>query len=118
MAAGRPTKYKEEYCEDIVMFFKTYEGFPTFENFAVSHCNCTRETLHEWKRVHPDFSDAYKKAEEVQRYRLMDGAMSGAYNNTFSIFFAKNNMGMKDKVENEHTGLDGININIVGKRDK
>lgn len=68
-----PTKYKEEYCEQMIEFFSvehtiekkrtkinkdgsTYNWFeevanslPTFEGFAVRICNVCVDTLHEWK---------------------------------------------------------------------
>jgi hypothetical protein len=66
----------------------------------------------------PDFLRAVEKGKGIQKHRLIQGAFSGDYNSTFSIFFAKNNCGMKDKMENEISGLDSINIQIVKPRQK
>lgn len=118
MAGGRPTKYKPEYCEDIIAYFHDHQGFPTIEGFAVYECDVNIDTVYEWAKIHPEFSEAKKKAMSIQKHRLCEGAFSGELNTTFSIFFAKNNCGMKDKVEQEHSGLESLNINIVKPRDK
>jgi hypothetical protein len=67
---------------------------------------------------YPKFLRAVEKAKGIQKHQLIQGAFSGEYNSTFSIFFAKNNCGMKDKVEQEISGLDSININIVKPKNK
>lgn len=117
---ARPTKYKKEYNKKMYDFFNishTYEKeitffdtngnektktveavnpLPTFERFAVMIGVC-RDTLDEWKRVHPDFSDTYKKCKNLQKDMLIDLAMRGFYNPTFTIFVAKNITDMTDK---------------------
>lgn len=122
--AGRPTKYKEEYCKMMFDFFDiehTYVDYktiidskgiektievekpnilPTFEKFSVS-IGVTRDTLNEWCKVHPEFSYTYKKCKELQKDMLNDLAMRGFYNPTYTIFVAKNITDMKDKVEQE-----------------
>lgn len=116
----RPTKYKEEYCQKIYDFFniphtiekevKFYdkEGnerkkieeaaniLPTFEKFAVSIGVCV-DTLNEWCKVHEEFSEAYKKCKNLQKDMLIDLAMRGFYNPTYSIFVAKNITDMSDR---------------------
>lgn len=115
---GRPTDYKPEYCERVIDYFKTHVGFPTIEGFATLAIDVCADTIQEWKKVHPDFSVSCKKAMEIQKHRLCEGAMDGTHNTAFAIFFAKNNCGMKDKVENEISGLDAITIQIVKPRKK
>ena len=113
VGGGAPEKYKEEFCEDIIYYFENFVGFPTLEHFAVNECKVTPKTLYNWMDKYPKFLQAVEKAQALQKHQLIQGAFSGEYNSTFSIFFAKHNCGMKDKVENEHTGLDAIKINIV-----
>ena len=96
---GRPTKYKPEYCQDMIDYFRNHSGFPTFEHFAVEGCDVHPETLINWAESHEDFFEATKKAKAIQKHRLCEGAFSGELNPTFSIFFAKNNCGMVDKQE-------------------
>ena len=55
---GRPTKYKQEYCEKLIQHMA--EGY-SFESFAgVVEVNV--DTLHEWAKVHEEFSDSKKIA--------------------------------------------------------
>ena len=52
--AGRPTKYKEEYCQKLIEHMA--EGY-SFDSFAgIVEVNI--DTLYEWAKVHKDFSDA------------------------------------------------------------
>lgn len=56
---GRPTKYREEYCEMLV----NYMALPaSFESFA-AEINVDRDTLYEWRKVHKPFSDAHKRGK-------------------------------------------------------
>lgn len=137
---GRPTKYKEEYAEDLIKYFdiepfesvvlKDSKGgertelvpskFPTLARFAAK-IGVTRETLHDWATAknnenelkHPTFSYAYKRAKDFQEALLVEGAMAGAFQANFSIFTAKNVLGWRDKTETEITGnAFAINIDL------
>jgi hypothetical protein len=138
---GRPSLYKEEFCQQMLEYFNipAYERlevidntgqvkevkaipnvFPTLARFA---CNIgvTRDTLYEWSTAknengelkHPDFSYAYKKAKEYQEANLVEGAIAGAYAQAFAIFTAKNVLGWKDKIEQELTGANGGPVRVV-----
>lgn len=56
--AGQPTKYREEYCEQLIEHMATGMSFLTFAAVADVH----EDTLYEWVKVHPEFSDAKRKA--------------------------------------------------------
>lgn len=137
MPAGRPSTYKPEYAQQLIDYFAQAEAFeriiddasgkvinvpnkfPTLARFA---CNIgtTHVTLYEWANllddngnpVNPEFANAYKRAASYQHALLIEGAMSGAYAQAFAIFFAKNNMGWKDRVETEISGKNGGAIRI------
>lgn len=110
---GRPTKYDEKYCQQLVDFFDRepneqteVEGrvvfkacrLPTFERFAYS-IGVHRETLLNWVDKHPAFFDAYKKAKDLQKDIIIQNGLVGGYDKTFAIFTAKNVTDMKDKVD-------------------
>lgn len=57
----RPTKYKPEYCE---MFVDAARKGETIEMFADS-IDVHTDTLHEWAKVNPEFSVAFKKAKQA-----------------------------------------------------
>ena len=125
---GAPTKYKEEYCEEIVEYFRVpptrieyreeyfkdgslktripiviANEFPTLQGFADS-IGVHYDTLNEWCNVHEEFSEAYTRAKRLQEKIWLQNAMSGLYNAQFAQFFGKNCLGYKDKQEVEHTG--------------
>ena len=127
VACGRPTKYKKRYCEDIVAYFtvepqqtvykKTYyangnlkseepitlpEQFPTMQGFA-DYIGVHIDTLHEWKSVHKEFSESYRRAQQLQEKIWLVNGMSGLYNSQFAQFFGKNCLGYKDKQETDIT---------------
>lgn len=115
---GRPTKYEDWMADAIYEYFSKPVGdFPTLAGFAAS-INVSRDTLHDWAHAknvsgdlrNPAFSDAYKKAKDMQEQNLVKGALTGVYNSTFAIFTAKNVLGWRDKVEQEITGKDGAPI--------
>lgn len=58
MGQGRPTKYKPEYDEKLVIHMA--QGL-SFEAFA-GDIDVNQDTLHEWVKVHPSFSEAKKRA--------------------------------------------------------
>jgi len=124
MDRGRPSKYDEKYCDEIIDFFNrepysplmidsedggqvpvlTKAGapvlvpcrLPTFEGFAIK-IGVHRETLLNWVDSNEDFFDAYKRAKDMQKDILIQNSLVGAYDKTFAIFTAKNVTDMKDK---------------------
>lgn len=127
---GRPTKYKPEYCKEIIKYFdkplyttviqqkmsasgavKDIEvsvatDIPTFEGFAFDICRVCHDTILEWKKVHKEFSEAYNKAKGLQKKFLFNHTMNGNYNASFAKFFAINCLDMKEtshvETKNEH----------------
>lgn len=80
---------------------------PTLQKWCADN-DIDPDTLNEWvkpehKDDYPGFSGAYRKAKALQHDWVNEGAMSGNFNPAWSIFFAKNNMGMRDRFENETT---------------
>ena len=61
--AGRPTKYKKEYCEKLIAHMG--QGL-SFESFA-GVVDVDRDTVYHWLTLFPPFSDAKKKGTEKCR---------------------------------------------------
>ena len=123
---GRPTKYTADMPQRLLDFFNIEPywievkdsgkvvcvpaRFPTLARFAAENGIC-RDTLHHWATergakgniLRPEFSDAYKRAKDLQEANLVEGAMAGAYPPAFSIFTAKNVLGWRDRQEVEHS---------------
>ncbi len=54
---GRPTLYRPEYCDRLILHCKkglSYEAFAGVVDVCV-------DTLYEWEKVHPKFSEAKKR---------------------------------------------------------
>ena len=123
---GRPTSWKPEYNDMIIEFFDVEETkvleivagekvvlkevpnkMPTFQKFA-HKIGVDVDTLKEWKKPenkakYPGFSASYRKAKELQENFWIQNGLKGLHNPAFSIFWAKNNLGYKDKSEIDQT---------------
>lgn len=100
---GCPTKYKEEFCDKLIEHMK--QGY-SFESFAAI-VDVDRDTLYEWAKVHPIFSDAKKRAQmqgllydEQLLCMLTKGALGKFANATPHIF--------KMKCKHRHVGWNDI----------
>jgi len=137
MKRGRPTSYKEEYCNEVQNyldlcidveseFHKTrgkrsdsYERkltvkLPTIEGFAL-HLKVNKTSLYEWDKKYPKFSNSLDLIKTEQRNRLLNKGLSGDYNSTIAKLILSSNHGMSEKVIQELSGKDGgaIEINSV-----
>jgi hypothetical protein len=78
-------------------------------------CDVSRETINEWMKAHPDFSDAVKRGlQKSQAWwerqgRLATFGATPGFNPTSYIFNMKNRFkeDWRDKVESDHTSSDG-----------
>jgi hypothetical protein len=76
---------------------------PTLAGFA-SVIGVHRDTLNEWEKVHPEFSDAVKRAKAHQERILVSNGLSDRYNSTMTIFALKNLADWKDRQSHDHSG--------------
>lgn len=142
---GRPTAYDPKLCDDLLDFFDvepyrevevtiTYKDgreetrfeerandLPTLAGFA-RRIGVHRDTLHEWSKQYPEFSDAIKRAKEFQEDVWVTNGMKGYYPAAFAIFFGKNNLGYKDKTETDITmkkdGASALANALLGHEDE
>lgn len=128
---GRPPKYYPSICQELVDYFyqahlrlvsaheessSTRPWFPTLEIFAQEH-DITGETIVQWSKKYPEFTVAYKKAKNIQKACLIQCALTKKYDSTFSIFLAKNNFGMQDRVDLRQSGkLEISRVELPKKR--
>ena len=113
---GRPTKYKASYCQAIVEYFEREAEkvrVPFLSAWARNVAGVCEDTAIEWTKKHEEFSEAYKKAKDIQKEVLILGGLTGRFNPTFAIFTAKNLTDMRDKHEIDHTSggerIEGFN---------
>lgn len=137
--AGQPTKYKKEYVRELIKYFDiephfetpvitTYKDgstkeeikfipadLPTLAGFA-RQIKVSRDTINEWTRTHPEFSDAIKYAKDLQEHILVTNGLKGLYAQPFAIMATKNIMAWRDKQE---LGVDGkLEFTLVRKTRK
>ena len=111
MPAGRPTKYKKKFCQELVDHMEkgmSYETFGAVIDVSV-------QTLYDWEKVHPEFLEAKRKGFLVRQSHIeehfaqvSEGKGEGVP--SLMIFRAKNLLGWTDKQEVQQSG--DININI------
>jgi hypothetical protein len=75
---GRISKYKKEYCEQLVEHMR---GGLSFESFG-AEVHVHRDTLYEWAKQHKDFSDAKKDGEIYCLSFWEKAGRSGAFGKT------------------------------------
>jgi len=99
---GRPTKYIPKVIfSKIEEYFKTVgreqTSLPTIEGLAL-YLEVTRETIYQWAKIYPKFSDTLKKIMDKQKQQLIDDGMYGGkeINAAMAIFLLKVNHGMKE----------------------
>lgn len=105
---ARPTKYDPALCETVL---SVGESGGTLAAMAEA-CDIHRETLNEWLKIHPEFSDAVKRGLQKAQVLWEEKGMKGAFgeldgfNATGFIFNMKNRFkdDWRDKVETEHSG--------------
>lgn len=109
---GRPSKYQDAYCVEVVDFLAEGHSMAAF----AGHIGVNPDTTAEWEKVHPEFSDAVKrgraKAVLWWEKKLMVGKASGEV--TAAIFGLKNRAASewRDKVDHELRGAghDGAHL--------
>lgn len=113
MPAGRPSKYSEAYCAEVIAHMAEGASLTSF----AAEIGVDRSTIAEWTRAHPEFSLAVTRAKakclawwEKQARKL---ASTGTGNATMCVFGLKNMGGedWRDKTEVEHSG--GVKVSRV-----
>lgn len=135
---GRPPKYNPKYCQDMIDYFSAdphkeveiisyYKGevskidkklvaneLPAFHKFA-AQIGVIHETLIEWTRVYKEFSEAYTRCKELQKFFLIENGLQGTYIAAPFVFVAKNLTDMKDKSETEVNANVKADVGVVYK---
>ena len=127
---GRPTSYKQEYCQQIIDYFANaplyeevriphykngevaYEDIkrfppklPTLVQFAKSIGVCY-PTVYNWQCLghasfHEEFLNAYSRAKQLQKDFLIQAGLSGVFNPGFATFVAINITDMQQRNSTE-----------------
>jgi hypothetical protein len=101
MPAGRPTKYREEYCQRLKDLMA--QGY-SFEAFA-GEIGVSYRVIYTWADKHPEFMRAKKEGEAISRRFWERLGIAGAagklpgFNPATWIFNMKNRHKWRDRVE-------------------
>jgi len=104
---GRPSKYSPIFCETVIALMS--EGASKTE--VAAELNIAWDTLHEWEKNFPEFSDAIKRGsklsegwwEKKARENLVSYKDGPTINASLWYMNMKNRFGWKDKQEVEVT---------------
>ena len=127
MPSGRLTKYNETVIakkvdEYLSSSFDSYDDkdkqtvkLPTISGLAL-YIGVCEDTMYEWAKHHPTFSESLKVIKGRQKNRLLNKGLSGDYNSTIAKLILSSNHGMSDKSQTDITS-DGkalpTTINII-----
>ena len=107
MAKGRPSQYREAYCDEIINIMAGGLSLTA----AMADLGFHRDTAYDWQQKYPAFSDAVKvghaKRQAFLERRLLSATEGPVV--TSSIFGLKNCSGgdFRERHDIEHTGKDG-----------
>ena len=111
MPAGRPTKYNDKTCELARDYIKNYntkyeDVIPMVEGLAIV-LDVDRDTIYEWEKHHPEFSDTVRGLITKQGRTLINGALSGLLKEKTATLILGVNHGMIAKTETDLKSSDG-----------
>ena len=101
---GRPTKYDPKLVDEVYGYIQESKNqqtqLPKIESLAI-RLNVSKDTLYEWAKLYPDFSDALVQVMLLQGERLIDDGIYGGkeVNATIVKLLLQNNHGMKERVD-------------------
>lgn len=119
-AGGRPTKYAPQYVDEVNKYLattgKSFKHLPKIESFAI-WLDINKDTLYEWAKLYPEFSDALEKIMRKQAEQLIDDGIYGGkdVNATIIKLLLQNNHGMKERTDQTTNNKD-IPQPIMGGR--
>src|SRR3954462_2984672 len=114
MAVGRPTKYDERYCDDIVAFCRHGYSITAF----AGHIGVARSTIQEWAGAHEEFSAAVKAAKAAaalwweERGRTV-AERGGGHGAATMVIFNLKNMAPDDYADRRQHEVSGGPVQIV-----
>lgn len=112
---GRPTLYREEYCQ--MLEDHMAEGL-SYESFAGKIRVC-KDTLYQWEKDHPEFSYSKKIGKEASKFLWESLGLAGVkgqiekFNAATWIFTMKNRFDWRDKTETELTTAGDENKKLI-----
>lgn len=101
---GRPSKYRPEYCDQLIDYFSNgqdgtnFKYFPCVAGFAAS-IGSFKQRIYSWAEENPKFHDSLQTGLALAEQQLNNGALSRQYDSGYARFAASNYLGMSEKQE-------------------
>jgi len=121
---ARPTKYNDEILEKAEDYIKNYIAYgdqiPMIDGLALE-LGIHRDTINDWEKKYPEFSDIVRGLMTKQGRVLMNGSLSGEFREKTATLALSSNHGLVIKSETDITSSDGslkqpTKIELVGVR--
>lgn len=119
MPGGRPTSYDPAYCESVVEWGKLGKSIA----WMAAELDVSRQSIYEWAKEHPEFSDAITRAKEhAQRWwedfgqvNMLMPAGAGTFNGSVwsRSMAARFPDDWREKSETALTGANGGPVQII-----
>jgi hypothetical protein len=96
--AGRPTKYKDEYCDYSKYLAKCEDAgeLPSLCGYAC-FLDVAESTLELWQSKHKQFSGSLSKLLTIEKKTLINKGLNGTYNATIAKLLLSANHDMKEQ---------------------
>lgn len=106
---GRPTDYEEEHCDAVIALGRAGKSLTVM----AAELDVSRETIYEWARVHPAFSDALTRARVLSQAWWENTGQSAMFLPGFNASVWSRSMAARfpdewrESVKSEHSGPNG-----------
>ncbi len=106
---GRPTLYSPNILEGVRDYLQSCNDEQDGKNLRVNlpkveglarYLNVSKDTLYEWAKKYPDFSDALREIKNEQYCRLIDEGLAGRYNPAIAKLMLSANHGLTEVSKN------------------
>ena len=123
---ARPSKYNDKILEKAEDYIKNYKDYgdeiPMIDGLALE-LGIHRDTVNDWEKKYPEFSDIVRTLMTHQGRKLMNGSLSGEFRERTATLALSSNHGLVAKTETDITSSDGTMkpptiIQLVGKIDE
>lgn len=107
---GRPVKYTKEFIENEAHAFEEWMRRPEslwYKDFALER-GYDPDLLTIWSKENEKFSGVYKRSQNWQQSKLVNGGLVGSFNAPFTKFVMANTCGWTDRVQQTVSG-DSLN---------
>ena len=106
---ARPSKYNDKILEKAEDYIKNYikygDKIPMIDGLALE-LGIHRDTVNDWERKYPEFSDIVRTLMTHQGRKLMNGSLSGEFRERTATLALSSNHGLVIKTQTDITSSD------------